>query len=120
MTAAVIAVICWMVFGGAERSIAQQDTEAKLLGHWPMIEDAEDRSLSKLPSLAKGVKFGEVSSLGQARRGAIFDGLTSVVEVTTAEKLNLGAEPFSISLWAFGDENLGDTLGDLISCYDAK
>jgi len=120
MAAAVIAVICWMVFGGAERSIAQQDTEAKLLGHWPMIEDAEDRSLSKLPSLAKGVKFGEVSSLGQARRGAIFDGRTSVVEVTTAEKLNLGAEPFSISLWAHGDENLGDTLGDLISCYDAK
>jgi hypothetical protein len=120
MTAAVIAVICWMVFGGAERSSAQQDGEAKLLGHWPMIEDAEDRSLSKLPSLAKGVKFGEVSSLGQARRGAIFDGRTSVVEVTTAEKLNLGAEPFSISLWAHGDENLGDTLGDLISCYDAK
>lgn len=120
MTAAVIAVASLIVFCGAEESSAQQDGEAKLLGHWPLTEDAEDRSPSKLPSVAKGVKFGEVDASGQVRRGAIFDGRSSMVEVSTAEKLQLGAEPFSISLWAHVDENLGDTLGDLISCYDAK
>jgi hypothetical protein len=119
-TAAVIAVVSLMGCCGAARISAQQNGEAKLLGHWPLTEDPQDRSPSKLASVAKGIKFGEIHASGETRRGAIFDGLSSVLEVSPAEKLRLGVEPFSISLWAHGDENLGDTLGDLVSCYDAK
>lgn len=100
--------------------LAQQASDAELVGHWPLQDDAEDVSSSKLKTVATGIDFGEpAESLGKIR-GARFDGRTSVVEVAPNDQLKLGTAPFSISLWAHTDEDLGDTLGDLVSCYDAK
>jgi len=93
---------------------------AELIGHWPLVQDTQDRSASKLTATARGLKFGEVVDSKNNMRGASFDGRTSMVEIADASKLKLGTQPFSISLWAHTDDDLGDTLGDLVSCYDPK
>jgi len=91
-----------------------------LIGHWPLSQDTQDLSPLKLTATARGLKFGEVVDSKTKLRGASFDGRTSMVEVADASKLKLGTQPFSISLWAHTDDDLGDTLGDLVSCYDPK
>lgn len=58
--------------------------------------------------------------LGGDGQGAVFDGRSTVVRFTEGRDFQLGKGPFSISLWTQIDGNSGDTLGDLISCYDPK
>lgn len=58
--------------------------------------------------------------LGSDSQGTVFDGRSTVVRVSDAQNIQLGKEPFSISLWTQIDEDSGDTLGDLISGYDPK
>jgi hypothetical protein len=100
--------------------LAQQATDVELLGHWPLQDDAQDISPSKLNTVATGIDFGKKDESLNPIRGARFDGRTSIVEVAQIDRLKLGTAPFSISLWAHTDEDLGDTLGDLVSCYDSK
>ncbi|MFO0012169.1 MAG: LamG domain-containing protein [Planctomycetota bacterium] len=98
----------------------QQAGQAELVGHWPLVDDPCDASLSKLGTTAKGLKFGESDDSRGARGGASFDGRASLVEVVDAHRRQLGTKPFSISLWTHTDDDLGDSLGDLVSCYDAS
>lgn len=100
--------------------LAQQASDAELVGHWPLLNDARDASSSKLKTVATGIDFGESAESRGPSRGARFDGRTSIVEVAPINALKLGTDPFSISLWAYTDGDLGDTLGDLVSCYDSK
>ncbi len=100
--------------------LAQQASDAELVGHWPLRDDTQDASSSKLKTIATGIDFGEGADTRGQIRGARFDGRTSIVEVAPVDHLKLGTTPFSISLWAHTDEDLGDTLGDLVSCYDSK
>lgn len=67
--------------------------KAQLLGHWPLGEDSQ---------------------------GKLFDGRTDVVQVPDTSDWKLGKAPFTLSLWVNVDEDVGDTLGDLVSCYDSK
>lgn len=103
-----------------EKKPSDEPIQAELVGHWPLVQDEQDRSASKLTTTARGLKFGEVADTKKTLRGASFDGQTSMVEISDASKLKLGTQPFSISLWAHTDDDLGDTLGDLVSCYDPK
>lgn len=98
--------------------LAQQGTDVELSGHWPLQDDAQDVSSSKLKSVASGIDFEGAAESLEKIRGASFDGRTSVVEAAPIDQLKLGKGPFSISLWTHTDEDLGDTLGDLVSCYD--
>lgn len=58
--------------------------------------------------------------LGGDGQGTVFDGRSTVLRPSEGRNIQLGNEPFSISLWTQIDDNSGDTLGDLISCYDPK
>lgn len=58
--------------------------------------------------------------LGGDGQGTVFDGRSTVLRPSEGGNIQLGNEPFSISLWTQIDDNSGDTLGDLISCYDPK
>jgi hypothetical protein len=108
-----------IVLGAVATTHGQQSREAELVGHWPLIEHARDVSTSKLQSTANGLDFAVDQSSTGTTRGARFDGRNAFVEVGDASRLKLGKRPFSVSLWTHTDEDLGDTLGDLISWYDA-
>jgi len=117
-------IMTWMtasIFASrVETLLAQQATDAELVGHWPLLDDAQDVSPSKLKTVSTGIDFGKGGESLNPIRGARFDGRTSIVEVAPIDQLKLGTDSFSISLWAHADEDVGDTLGDLVSCYDAK
>ena len=70
-----------------------QSVHGQLIAHWPLGSDGQ---------------------------GTLFDGRSTVARFEKARSIQLGKEPFSISLWTHIDQDAGDTLGDLISCYDPK
>jgi hypothetical protein len=109
-----------IALGASAIACGQQATEAELVGHWPLIDHPRDVSPSKLASTANGIEFAKEEKSPGKNFGARFDGRKSFVEVSDARKLQLGKQPFSISLWAEVDDDFGDPLGDLISCYDSK
>jgi hypothetical protein len=59
-------------------------------------------------------------ALGEGQDGTLFDGKSTRVKISDTSKLKLGKKPFSISLWAHLDDDLGDSPGDLVRCYDPK
>lgn len=109
-----------IAFGSNAIAYGQEPPEAELVGHWPLIDHPRDVSLSKLETTANGLEFSTQEKSPGKNFGARFDGRKSFVEVADARKLQLGKQPFSISLWAEIDDDFGDPLGDLISCYDSK
>jgi hypothetical protein len=112
-------IVVSIALGPMTTATGQQSREPELVAHWPLIEDARDGSASKLQTTSHGLDFGPDEKSSDMVRGARFDGRQSFVEVADASAMRLGTQPFSISLWAHTDEDMGDTLGDLISWYDA-
>ena len=83
---------------------------AQLIGHWPLIKDAQDVASTKLHGRAQHVRFTE--------EGAVFDGRTSLIDVPNHAALQLGTKDFSISLRAQTAVELDDVLGDLVNKFD--
>lgn len=81
-----------------------------LVGHWPLIKDAQDVAASKLHGRAQQVRFTD--------EGAVFDGRTSQIEVPHHAAFDLGTRDFSLSLHVQTAADLDDVLGDLINKYD--
>lgn len=101
----------------------QSSTAPTLVAHWPMLNDANNKTELKLSGTAKGVTIESVTSNGIARQAARFNGRDSVIEVTnvdaaSAEALQLGENPFSIAMWLNVPTVSGDSVGDLISQFD--
>ncbi|MCA9134687.1 MAG: LamG domain-containing protein, partial [Planctomycetales bacterium] len=82
--------------------------EPKLIGHWPLTSDAKDCSGNNRHGTAEDVEFTGAS--------AAFNGRGSRVDVADAPPL--GTRDFSIALWVHTEEQLDDTIGDLISQFD--
>jgi len=97
-----------------------KDRQVELIGHWAFKGDAEDSSVMRLKSTARALKFNAGAATGQNSKGASFDGHSSFVEVADGNRLALGTRPFSIAMWAYLDEDIGDTVGDLVSGYDPQ
>lgn len=113
-------IVASLALGPMTTATGQQNREPELVAHWPLIEDARDGSASKLQTISHGLDFGPEEKSADMVRGARFDGRQSFAEVSDASALRLGTQPFSISLWAHTDDDMGDTLGDLVSWYDAE
>ncbi|MDA0833930.1 MAG: LamG domain-containing protein [Planctomycetota bacterium] len=93
--------------------------EPKLIGQWKLQDSAADSSGSGLTGKPTGVKFVAGGPTKKVTKSAQFDGRDDVIEIESSDTLNLGKDPFSVSLWVHTDEELDDVLGDLISRYDA-
>ncbi|MFN0198106.1 MAG: LamG-like jellyroll fold domain-containing protein [Planctomycetaceae bacterium] len=92
--------------------------EPKLIGHWKLQDSAADSSGNLHTGKVHGVKFVADGPTVGLSKSAEFDGRDNLIEVDSSEKLNLGRDPFSVSMWVHTDEMLDDVLGDLISRYD--
>jgi len=87
---------------------------AELAGHWRLIEsDCSDLSGNGNHGVNHGVDLS-------GSDGAVFDGIEDYIEVPNSESLNLGTEPFSISVWIHTDAKLNDVLGDILEKFDPK
>ncbi len=91
---------------------------ATLIAHWPLLNDAENKTELKLSSSAKGIAFETVTSAGITRRAGRFNGTDSVIETADMRAMQLGADPFSVALWVHVAGTQGDSVGDLISQFD--
>jgi|694.fasta_scaffold07396_8 hypothetical protein len=105
---------------GSANEEETKNSQVELIGHWEFKSDAEDSSMMRLKSTAKALMFDVAGANGKLSNGASFDGASSLVEVPDANRLAIGTSPFSIATWVYLDEDIGDTVGDLISCYDPK
>ena len=84
-----------------------------LNGHWPLVEDCEDHSGSRLVGQAVGVKLGVPGP--RAKTAAGFDGLNSHIVVESHPAVSFGTSDFTIAAWV-RPEGL---FGDVLSKFDA-
>ena len=102
MRLSMIAAAGWLLISTALAA------EPKLIGHWPLTNDAKDVSGNNRHGTAQAVEFADT--------GAAFNGRGSRIDVADAPQL--GIRDFSISLWVHTEEQLDDAIGDLISQFD--
>src|SRR5262245_23877491 len=88
---------------------------ADLIAHWPLAEDARDRSGGMHGAVHGGVAFARVSG----RPAADFNGRDGYVEVPDGPALALGRDDFSLALWVNPRRPLVGIPGDLVSKWDA-
>lgn len=81
-----------------------------LPAHWPLTGDCRDHSGKGLHGINHGVEL--------TYEGAQFDGRSAYIEVPDHPALRFGKGDFSITAWIHTEENLDDTLGDVIAKYD--
>lgn len=84
--------------------------EPKLIGHWPLTNDANDASGRNRHGKPQAVVF--------AADGASFNGRSSLIKLEDPPQLGTGE--FSIALWVHTVEELDDAIGDLVSQYDPQ
>ncbi len=89
-----------------------QSAEPTLVAHWPLESDAREQ-ISNLKSEPEAVQFSNPLSAAQ------FDGRDSIIRVQDASaQLNLGSQPFTISVQVRADASTEDSPGDILSLFD--
>jgi hypothetical protein len=86
--------------------------DESLIGHWPLMGDARDRSGYQNHGVNHGVGL-------TADRPALFDGRNCYVEVPHSESLALSNGEFSIAVSVNTEADLDDVVGDLLSKFDS-
>ncbi|MFO0917306.1 MAG: LamG domain-containing protein [Planctomycetaceae bacterium] len=81
--------------------------------HWKLAGDGRDSVEPAVSGKNLGVTFEPDA------QSAKFDGRGSQIEIPFAEKLRLGSDDFTLSVWVRTEATLDDDLGDLISQFDA-
>lgn len=84
--------------------------QSDLLGHWPLDRDAADISSHQRHGEAQGVTFND--------EGATFTGRAARIVIPHSPAL--GDRPFTWSLWVKSPSDAWDSVGDLVSQYDAQ
>lgn len=79
-----------------------------LLGHWPLVEDAQDHSGHGRHGVFRGSDQEEIS----------FDGRSRYVEIPASAALQLERGDFTIAAWVKSDQASTDMIGDIISKWD--
>jgi len=101
---ALLALLNWLPF--------VQSAEPTLVAHWPLESDTLEL-ISNLKSEPEAVQFSNPLSAAQ------FDGRTSIIRVQDASaQLNLGSQPFTISVQVRADTSTEDSPGDILSLFD--
>jgi hypothetical protein len=106
-----------MILGNCVGIVWAEDR--KPVGEWKLNGDARDSSANQLHASNHAVTFAAKGPDGKTP-AAVFDGISSRLEVKPSPPLQLGAGDFSIALWVHTSETLDDDLGDLVTLYDAK
>src|SRR5262245_28138430 len=88
---------------------------ADLIAHWPLAEDARERSGGLHAAVHGGVAFAPVAG----RPAANFNGRNGYLEVSDGPALALGRADFSMALWVNPRRPLSGIPGDLVSKWDA-
>ncbi|MGC9316422.1 MAG: LamG-like jellyroll fold domain-containing protein [Armatimonadota bacterium] len=87
-----------------------------LVGHWPLAGDCRDHSGHGNDAVNHGVNLHSAGPDGEEE--ALFDGLSSWLEVPNDASLRLGSGDLTIAAWVRTDELLDDVIGDICSSYD--
>ncbi|MFM7072315.1 MAG: LamG-like jellyroll fold domain-containing protein [Planctomycetota bacterium] len=87
-----------------------QAEEPGLVGHWPLQGDCRDHSGHGLHGINHGVDLAT----------GLFNGRNAYIEIPASDSLRLGTGDFTIVASVFTDEIVDDTLGDVVSLYDAR
>ena len=114
----VICVLIGLMTPQVTRAQESPNLSRGLVGHWPLVNDATDISVSRLETVASGVTWPAATSQDPSHTGAVFDGKTSFLEVQAQSHTAFGRGDFSIAAWVWTDGESADIPGDLVSQYD--
>lgn len=92
--------------------------QVELVGHFPLQGSAEDQSSAKLKSSAKSIEFSDDGPTKSLTKSAVFNGMSSVINLETAGGFNPGQQDFSIAAWVKPSDATDDVQGDILSQYD--
>src|SRR5262249_21233907 len=87
---------------------------ADLIAHWPLAEDARDKSGGMHGAVHGGVAFARVAG----RPAADFNGRDGYIQVSVGPALALGRGDFSMALWVNPRRPLIGIPGDLVNKWD--
>ena len=88
---------------------------AKIVGHWPLAQDARD-AVGQLHGKPTNIKYGQ--GVHPESMAAFFNGRDSMIKIPPGAALNLGTRDFSLTAWVKCEMPLRNTLGDLVSQFD--
>lgn len=100
----VIGALCGQILLAAE--------PAKLIAHWPLVNDARD-AVGSLHGHATNVDFTK-----SPQTGGKFNGRDSVIEIPDADALHLGQRDFTFAVRVQCEMPMTNTFGDLVSKFD--
>jgi Concanavalin A-like lectin/glucanases superfamily len=105
----IVLIICIL------NSALQADADSNLIGHWKLNGNSNDESFNHL----NGVNHNtDLNVAGRTGKSAGFNGRNSYLSVPHHNVLKFGTKDFAISTWIHTDENLDDSLGDILSKFD--
>ena len=101
-------------------ALAQDSARAQpeLIGHWPLQNDLLDHSKNQQKSVATDVDFTENGPTPTLKHAAVFNGQSSLIELSSLPQQLPGSGPFSLAAWVKANSSVDDVPGDIISQYD--
>jgi hypothetical protein len=105
-----------LLFSAFSLQVAAADQA--LVAHWKLAGNGQSSVANSGHLVAHGVDWKSAGPTGVEGTAATFDGRGAYLELADAKSLALGADDFTVSLWAHTDADLDDVLGDLIGQYD--
>ena len=94
--------------------------EPTLIGHWRLAGDAGDASGNGPHGQNQGADLQVPGPTGQANGATAFDGRSSSIVVPNDPVLQLGTDDFSLSVKIYSEENVDDSLGDIVAKFDPQ
>ena len=111
------AIAAALVFTACCAMAAAQEAR---IGHWPLDDDANGAGPHGLTTIAADLQFADSQADAGVRRGAYFNGSTSLLRVPHSSELALGTGDFTVSAWVKVDAELADVPGDVLSKFDQQ
>lgn len=108
----ILLLLSVLLLSGLNRTAVHAE-DVSLIGHWPLMGNADD--LSGLQN--NGINRGVVLKPNQP---ASFDGKDAFIEVPHADGLSLGTGEFSISVYVNTNAVLDDVIGNILGKYNPK
>jgi len=110
-----IQLVSVLIMGSLTGCNSSADLQKGLIGHWPLLHNAQDHSTHERHARVMGSLLFRSDHMDSA---AVFNGRDAWLEIPAAQSPTFGTADFSVSVWVQISDNVDDVPGDILSQYD--
>lgn len=111
-----IHLVSALIMGSLTGCKSSTDLQKGLIGHWPLLHNAQDHSTHDRHAHVMGSLSFRSEGMDSA---AVFNGRDAWLQIPSAQSPDFGSADFSISVWIQTSDSVDDVSGDILSQYDA-